>query len=61
MTERSIDNKWTRQIIKCFRVNKSHLELIERECAMRNIAFSEYIRQSTMMNMRHTRNRSIGT
>jgi predicted DNA binding CopG/RHH family protein len=53
-------HKWKPRIVKSFRLSSSQLELIKRECASRKIAFSEFIRQSTMLNLKHVRNRAVG-
>ncbi len=56
MIDPTAKSKWKPQIVKSFRLSQSHLELIERECASRCIGFSEFIRQSTMLNIKHVRN-----
>jgi len=61
MTDIATDKKWKPRLIKSFRLSETQLELIERECASRKIAFSEFVRQSTMLNIKHVRNRAIGT
>jgi hypothetical protein len=58
MMDAETEDKWKPRIIKSFRLSRSQLELIERECASRNIAFSEFVRQSAMLNIKHGRTRS---
>jgi hypothetical protein len=59
MMEIATEDKWKPRIIKSFRLSRSQLELIERECASRNIAFSDFVRQSAMLNIKHSRTRAI--
>ena len=59
MTETTNDQKWKRQTVKSFRMNASNLELVEQECAKRNLRFSDFVRQSLMGNLKHTRRQAI--
>ena len=59
MPDPATEHKWRPRLVKSFRLSPSQLELINRECDSRKIAFSEFVRQSTMANIKHVRNRAI--
>ena len=51
------DNKrWNKQLIKSFRLTKGHFALIEEECRLRNVGFSEFVRMATMSAIKHVKN-----
>jgi hypothetical protein len=59
MNQTANDQKWKQQTVKSFRMNASNLELVKQECVRRNIRFSDFVRQSVMGNLKHTRRQAI--
>jgi hypothetical protein len=52
------DRKWLKDIIKSFRLSPAHLALVEEECRLRKVGFSEYVRDATMVAMTHVKDRA---
>jgi hypothetical protein len=46
-------SKWTKDIIKSFRLSKELLDLINHECQYRNLDFSAYIRHAAILALKH--------
>jgi hypothetical protein len=46
-------SKWTKDIIKSFRLSRELLDLINHECQYRNLDFSAYIRHAATLALKH--------
>jgi len=46
-------SKWTKDIIKSFRLSRELLDLINHECRCLNIDFSTYVRHAAMHALKH--------
>jgi hypothetical protein len=56
MSDKKRNNK---ELIKSFRLTYGHLALIEEECRLRDIGFSEFVRIATMDAIKHVKNRAV--
>ncbi len=59
MSKAATNQKATRRKIKSFRLTDTHLELIKQECSRRNVAFSEFVRESLLGNLRFMKRAAI--
>jgi hypothetical protein len=46
-------SKWTKDIIKSFRLSRELLDLINHECQYRNLDFSSYVRHAAILALKH--------
>jgi hypothetical protein len=53
------NRKSRRHIVKSFRLTEPYSTLIQQECTMRNIDFSEFVRQSILGNLKYMRRAAI--
>ena len=51
-------NKNNKELIKSFRLTYGHSALIEEECRLRDVGFSEFVRIATMDAIKHVKNRA---
>jgi hypothetical protein len=56
MSDRSRNNK---EHIKSFRLTYGHLALINEECRLRGVGFSEFVRIATLQAIKHVKNRAV--
>jgi hypothetical protein len=56
MSDKKRNNK---ELIKSFRLTYGHLALIEEECRLRDVGFSEFVRIATMDAIKHVKNRAM--
>ena len=49
--------RWNKEVIKSFRLTSGHLKLIEEECRLRDVGFTEFVRIATMDAIKHVKNR----
>jgi hypothetical protein len=56
MSDKKKNNK---ELIKSFRLTYGHLALINEECRLRGVGFSEFVRIATMHAVKHVKNRAI--
>jgi hypothetical protein len=45
-------------LIKSFRLTSGHLALINEECRLRGVGFSEFVRIATLQAIKHVKNRA---
>ncbi len=46
-------SKWTKDIIKSFRLSRELLDLINQECRYRSLDFSSYVRHAAILALKH--------
>jgi hypothetical protein len=46
------------ELIKSFRLTYGHLALINEECRLRGVGFSEFVRIATLQAIKHVKNRA---
>jgi hypothetical protein len=56
MSDKKKNNK---EVIKSFRLSYGHLALIDEECRLRGVRFSEFVRIATMAAIKHVKNRAV--
>jgi hypothetical protein len=56
MSDKKRNNK---ELIKSFRLTYGHLALINEECRLRGIGFSEFVRIATLRAIKHVKNRAV--
>ena len=56
MSDKKRNNK---EVIKSFRLTYGHLALINEECRLRGVGFSEFIRIATLQAIKHVKNRAV--
>jgi hypothetical protein len=55
MSDKKTKNK---ELIKSFRLTYGHMALINEECRLRGVGFSEFVRIATMQAIKHVKNRA---
>jgi hypothetical protein len=52
------DNRWKNVLMRSFRLSPTLLEMIQTECVVKKLSFSEFVRQAATMHLRNRQFRS---
>ena len=56
MSDKKKNNK---ELIKSFRLSYGQMALINEECRLRGVGFSEFVRLATLQAIKHVKNRAV--